>query len=184
MTRRTVTKRRKIGRPTIAKNGVPLTDAERAKRYRKQCKVRRAKRNHGVVRGSFTEWYTPPEIIAAARRVMKRIDVDPSSCDLAQTVVKARKYRTATDNGLNHEWRGTIWLNPPYTRGYISLFVDKLLIKLDTGRTTSAILLTRCGADTKWFRKAATAASAICFPSRLKFCAERAKRYRLAEKTP
>jgi hypothetical protein len=169
---RTLTKSRRkraVGRPTIRKNGQAFTGVERVQRYRKKFKMREQRRKHGLVRGECVEWYTPETIIQAARRVMGKIDVDPSSCELAQTVVRAKTFHTILDNGLKQDWHGNIWLNPPYSRGFISLFVDKLIAEINAGHTTQAILLTRCGTDTKWFHRAATEAQAVCFPSRIKF---------------
>jgi ParB family chromosome partitioning protein len=162
-------RKRAVGRPTIRKNGQAFTGVERVQRWRRQEKIREQQRKHGIANGECVEWYTPAEIIVAARHVMGRIDLDPASCELAQTVVKARMFHTADDNGLKHPWHGNVFVNPPYSRGYIPLFVNKLIAEIHAGHTSQAILLTRGGTDTKWFNRAAGAASAICFPSRIKF---------------
>ena len=58
----------------------------------------------------------------------------------------------------------------PYSQPLIGLFVDKLLGELASGHTVAAIMLVNNCADTRWFRKAARAASMICFPqARVKF---------------
>jgi hypothetical protein len=63
-----------------------------------------------------------------------------------------------------------VFLNPPYGRGDIALFVDKLLGELEAGKVSQAILLTNHATDTEWFQKAATKAVAVCFVSgRIKF---------------
>jgi len=109
------------------------------------------------------EYYTPPEIVEAARRVMGGIDLDPASCDLAQEVVKARTYYTVADNGLLHSWAGRVWLNPPYSMPLISQFVTRLVGSYAAGEVTEAILLTNAASDTKWFHVAMDAAAAICW---------------------
>jgi hypothetical protein len=38
------------------------------------------------------EWYTPVKYIEAARRVLGNIDLDPASCEAAQTTVRARQF--------------------------------------------------------------------------------------------
>lgn len=98
-------------------------------------------------------YFTPSHIIDAARAVLGEIDLDPASCELANQTVKAAKFFTADDDGLNHEWRGRIWLNPPFAKGLIDKFVDKLSAEIDSGNVTSAIVLVDNATETGWFRK-------------------------------
>jgi hypothetical protein len=88
------------------------------------------------------EWYTPPEYIEAARAVLGAIDLDPASNAVAQEVVRAGRYFTIETNGLKQEWRGGVWLNPPYSQRLISNFVSKLCDEYNSGRVTDAIMLT------------------------------------------
>lgn len=112
------------------------------------------------------EWYTPQKYIEAARAVMGGIDLDPASSDVAQQNVKATTHYTADDNGLNHEWRGRIWLNPPFSSGLIEKFVGKLL----ASDFDAAIVLTDNATETNWFRKLVDKASAFVFTTgRIKF---------------
>lgn len=105
-----------------------------------------------IVSSNSNEWYTPPEYIEAARRVMGKIDVDPASCEEANKVVQAKKYYTAQDDGLQYDWPGRVWLNPPYG-GLTAKFVGKLVEQYKAGITTEAILLVNAHAtDTDWFQ--------------------------------
>ena len=61
------------------------------------------------------EWYTPPEVIAAARAVMGGIDVDPATCAGAQRIVQATMWYDKERDGLKHDWPCRVWLNPPYS---------------------------------------------------------------------
>jgi phage N-6-adenine-methyltransferase len=116
------------------------------------------------------EWYTPSNYIDLARTTMGSIDVDPASNDFAQETVRAGTYFTAESNGLDKDWTGNVWLNPPYSRGLIRPFVDKLIKEVENGNAEQAILLVNNCADTAWFQDAAQAASAICFPrGRIRF---------------
>lgn len=124
-------------------------------------------------RGQFTgknEWYTPSQYIEMARSVMGGIDVDPASNDFAQNTVKAGVYYTEETDGLSKEWRGNVWINPPYSQPEIVYFTDKLIEEIQNGNTSSAIILTHNSTDTAWFQKLAQNASAICFTrGRVKF---------------
>ena len=52
--------------------------------------------------------------------------------------MKAAHYYTILDNGLERPWRGRVWLNPPYARGWIDLFAAKMAsayrVRRDAGR--------------------------------------------------
>lgn len=109
------------------------------------------------------EWFTPLYILKAVRDVLGTIDLDPASCETAQRHVRATRYYTIADDALTKPWWGRIFMNPPYSRGKIGLFVDKLLEALALGHAVEAIMLVDNCADTKWFGKAARAASMICF---------------------
>lgn len=67
------------------------------------------------------EHYTPSLLIQAAREVLGGIDLDPASCALANTTVRADRYYSREDDGLSKPWSGRVWLNPPGgRRGCIS----------------------------------------------------------------
>jgi len=105
-----------------------------------------------VLQSISNEWYTPPQYIDAARVVLGRIDLDPASCEEANEIVKAETYYTVEDDGLAHDWAGTIWLNPPYGR-----LADDFVARLDEtyrdGTITAGIaLLNAHCTDTRWFR--------------------------------
>ncbi len=116
------------------------------------------------------EWYTPDEYIELARKTMGIIDLDPASSDVAQKTIKAKKYFTIEDNGLDQEWKGNIWLNPPYSGKEIVLFIDKIINEYQIGNIKQAIVLTNDNTDTSWFHKLAKISSVICFlRGRIKF---------------
>lgn len=116
------------------------------------------------------QWYTPDEYLDAARTVLAAFDLDPASSDVAQKRVKAKKYFTIHDDGLNQEWRGRVWLNPPYSDGVVDQFMDKLCGALERGEVEAAITLTNNCTETKWFQRASALAKSVCFPSsRIKF---------------
>lgn len=126
------------------------------------------KRPHVANNSGNNEWYTPAEIIEAARSAMGSIDVDPASNDIAQKVVKAGAYYTAETNGLDKTWTGNVWMNPPYASDLIGKFIDKLIA--ERKNYTQAIILVNNATETEWFNKIISISSAVCFPkSRVKF---------------
>lgn len=114
------------------------------------------------------EWYTPPEIIESARKVLLRIDLDPASCEQANEVVLAKRIYTIQDNGLEKPWAGNIWLNPPYAADLIPQFINKLETERENIR--AAIVLANNATETQWFWKLVRMSEAVCFPTgRVKF---------------
>lgn len=55
------------------------------------------------------EWLTPPEIL----RALGPFDLDPCS-PINRPWNTATNHYTIKDDGLSCEWRGRVWLNPPY----------------------------------------------------------------------
>jgi phage N-6-adenine-methyltransferase len=121
----------------------------------------------GPVRGTRgtgdNEWYTPARYIAAARAALGGIDLDPATCEFAQSRIRADQFFTAVDDGLRHEWHGRVWLNPPYSQPLVGQFISKLIEEHSAGRVTAAIILTHNCTDSVWFHKAANACAVICF---------------------
>lgn len=111
------------------------------------------------------EWYTPAEYIEAARRTMGSIDLDPATCELAQTVVQADVYLTKFENGIVQQWiRENVWLNPPY--GQADPWVAKLLAEYDKGAfVKQAIVLLNNMTETGYFQSLLTRFP-VCFPNR------------------
>ena len=122
------------------------------------------------------EWYSPPELIERARTVMGSIDLDPASCALAQRVVSARTWFDAKRDGLKQRWTGNVWLNPPFCRGLIDQFIEKLLA--ERRNFSQAIVVVHSRTDANWFQRLGGSASAIAFPKgHIKFYNETDCRY-------
>lgn len=109
------------------------------------------------------EMLTPAQYIEAAREVLGEIDLDPASRQEAQEIIKAKSYFTRADDGLNREWFGRVWLNPPYSDPLLENFIDKLIREITSGNIEAAILLTNSSTDTAWFHNAEAVAADICF---------------------
>lgn len=119
--------------------------------------------NHRAQGTGENEWYTPSDHIEAARGFMGAIDLDPASSVKAQAVVRATKFYTQADDGLKHEWRGRVWLNPPYAQPAIQQFAQKMVDEVRAGRVSEAVMLTHNYTDTEWFHIAESACTSICF---------------------
>ena len=87
------------------------------------------------------EWYTPQEIIDA----LGRFDLDPCA-PVSPLWETADVMYNKNDNGLTKDWFGRVWLNPPYSRPLIELFVRRLAEHGDG----IALLFNRC--DNKLFQ--------------------------------
>jgi ParB family chromosome partitioning protein len=108
------------------------------------------------------ESYTPTQYIEAARAVMGGIDLDPASNSIAQQVVRADAFFDEQTDGLKQQWRGRVFLNPPYKYPLVAKFITKLLEELVATRVTAAILLTNNNTDTRWWHEAARIADGVC----------------------
>lgn len=117
------------------------------------------KKPHVVNNSKDDEWYTPPKYIEAAREVLGTIDLDPASNDFANQTVKASTYFTEEINGLEQEWFGNVWMNPPYSTALLTKFADKLV----ESDISQAIVLVNNATETAWFEKMVSKASAILF---------------------
>lgn len=116
--------------------------------------------NHQLINqdSGNTEWFTPPEIIEAARTVMCKIDLDPASCSEANKIVKADRFYTKEEDGLALPWFGNVWLNHPFSKANNPKWITKLLyeysISVATGKRNMYQACCICFAATseKWFR--------------------------------
>lgn len=92
---------------------------------------------------------------------MGSIDLDPASNIVANEWIKARTFYTKENQGLDKEWRGNVWMNPPYDSKSLKPLIDKLLHE----SIEQAIVLTNNNTDTKNGQCLLQWASAICLVS-------------------
>jgi ParB family chromosome partitioning protein len=125
---------------------------------------------HVAQNSGENEWYTPPQFIESARLVMGSIDTDPASNPIANATVKATRFFTKDEDGLQQKWEGNVWMNPPYAQPLMSQFAEAISEKFESGEIEQAIILVNNATETQWFQRMASVASAVCFPkSRVKF---------------
>lgn len=87
---------------------------------------------------SSDEWYTPDSLI----RALGQFDLDPAT-SLQRGRQVAPEYYTVKEDGLQREWFGRVWLNPPFSR--IHPWVERMR------EHNNGILLCFSRTDATWF---------------------------------
>lgn len=109
------------------------------------------------------EWETPQWFFNQLNEEF-HFDLDP--CSTPQNA-KCALYFTREDNGLNQDWTGNVFVNPPYGRG-IDRWVEKAYLEAQKGAVIVCLLPART--DTIWWHRWVMKASEIRFvKGRLKF---------------
>ena len=111
------------------------------------------------------EYYTPPEIIEAARAAMDGIDLDPFSSDIANLNVKAEVYFTKDHGELTftEDWRldrrnpwkkgiPSVWMNHPFSRTMNARCIQKLIHEFKKTHIRAACCITFASTSEAWFR--------------------------------
>jgi hypothetical protein len=107
------------------------------------------------------EWLTPPWLLAR----LGEFDLDPCSpSDARRPWPIAKLHFSIEDNGLNKEWFGRVWLNPPYG-SKLSIWVKRL------AHHGNGLALIPARTDTKAFFDFVwgTASAILFFRGRLRF---------------
>src|SRR4051812_43763037 len=125
-----------------------------------------------------TDYYTPQNIIEAARSVMGSIELDPASSPAANSRIGAARYFTEEVNGLAQPWVSpSLWMNHPYgkseqkcspncqkktcaKRGFHckafkpgnAEWINKLVAEYGCGNVKEACCITFASTSEKWFR--------------------------------
>lgn len=91
-------------------------------------------------------------------------DLDPCA-DARQPWRTAERQITLPEDGLESEWKGRVWLNPPFDRYQVGRWVEKLAWH-GTGT-----LLIHARVETAWFSEVWKGAELVLFLGhRIKFC--------------
>ena len=121
------------------------------------------KKPHVTNNSGNNEWYTPKQYIDLARDVLGGIDVGPASCEYANRTVQAGKYYSVDNDGLDKDWKGRVWMNPPYAADLVTRFTEKYVKEYQAGNITSGIVLVNNATETKWFINMVGEAKAVAF---------------------
>ena len=115
---------------------------------------------HDNANNKSVDWYTPEWIF---NDLGIEFDLDP--CQPVEKIqwIPAKKHYHIEEDGLSKEWKGSVWLNPPYGKQ-----TSDWLRKMHSHRDGIALLFART--DTKWFGDYCAKADAILFmKGRVKF---------------
>lgn len=86
------------------------------------------------------DYYTDRRIVDAARTTMGGIDLDPATHPTANDrYIRAPRYFTYNTNGLQQDWSGRVWLNPPFSQWHH--WCPKILHELASGRVEAMCVL-------------------------------------------
>jgi hypothetical protein len=96
------------------------------------------------------EWHTPAGVVVCVVEALGAIDLDPCSNWYGPPNVPAARHFTPMEDGLQRQWGGRVYMNPPYGRT-IDAWAEKLVTEFQAGRVTQAIALVPARTDTDWF---------------------------------
>lgn len=65
-------------------------------------------------RQSIQDYFTPPELVDAAREAMGDVDLDAASHPIANRKHRIPDYFHVNRSAFDNDWYGRVWLNPPY----------------------------------------------------------------------
>jgi len=103
------------------------------------------------------EYYTPERVVRPLAESVDGFDLDPCSgtefARIADTVY--------TEDGLEKDWYGDVWLNPPYSD--IGPWLDKANQGVEEGDIMSVFALVPYRTQTQWFQRNVDNVNVICF---------------------
>lgn len=87
-------------------------------------------------------WGTPQWVLERVRTVFGGpIDLDP--CTQPSNPTQALQFYTEDDDGLRQEWKGTVYMNPPYSTP--KPWLEKLVKSYQSGAVPQGIALVKAG---------------------------------------
>jgi phage N-6-adenine-methyltransferase len=109
------------------------------------------------------DWYTPDEFFDTYNQKHNfKLDVCASASN-----AKCENFFTVEDNGLEQEWTGSCWMNPPYGRS-IGKWMQKAY-ESSVYNNATVVCLVPSRTDTKWWHDYAMKGDIEFIKGRLKF---------------
>lgn len=106
--------------------------------------------NTAAFSSAYDAWATPADLLDRLYAAVGSIDLDPCSPGKLRSRVKASRHFTERDDGVSQEWRGRVYMNPPYGRA-IGKWVAKARSEVEAGRAKFVVGLVPARTDTRWW---------------------------------
>lgn len=106
--------------------------------------------SHQKTIGDSQSWITPKFIIDD----LGPFDLDPCACDPQPWPCAAEQW---TSHGLNKQWHGMVWLNPPFHRYEVGQWMQRMALH------GNGVALIHARTEAKWFVPIWEHATAIGF---------------------
>lgn len=110
------------------------------------------------------EWETPQDLFD---RLNAEHCFTLDVCALPENA-KCERYFTPSDNGLEKDWGGVCWMNPPYGRE-ITRWIEKAQKSVSAGEAEKVVCLVPARTDTAWWHDYCTKGQIEFIRGRLKF---------------
>ena len=153
-------------REILAKRSVQLAKELQESKLREKVLTQQVARikssQQSIHHSSHSDEYHTPQALFDHYDHIFHFDIDA-----AATVknAKCKKYFTKKEDGLEQDWQGAIWLNPPYSS--IEKWTKKAYESAQMGALVVGLLPART--DTRWFRDYVSHAEIELLEGRIKF---------------
>lgn len=107
------------------------------------------------------EWGTPPHIWKPLGEALGGFDLDPASGAESEPIADERL--TVQDDGLDSDWFGDVWLNPPYGRSHNPKWAKKASNEASRDEVDTITALIPGTTDTQYFQNNYANADYITF---------------------
>jgi ParB family chromosome partitioning protein len=112
-------------------------------------------------------WFTPPEYLDSAHKVLGGITLDPFSDLKANEIVRAEFFFDEKMDGLTQPWKKsdntTVFMNPPYSADMVKKCCERFIEAWNQKEIKAGIILVNNATETRWFQHLLSKANSICF---------------------
>lgn len=113
-------------------------------------------------------WSTPPEFFAAVDRLC-RFELDAAA---SEDNALCARYWTEEDDGLSQEWKGRVFVNPPYSK--VRYWTRKAAAEFECGNADLVVMLVPVRTSTRWWQNAVKSEAQVAYvPNRLYFTSDK-----------